>query len=450
MKISVYGAGYVGLVTAVCLAKIGHSVRCVDIDEQKISLLQRGECTIYEQQLPELLNEQLNAERLTFTTNLTSAIQQANIHFIATGTPSLADGSADLQQVFTVVGQIVAEATTDCLLVIKSTVPVGTGDAVEQYIKDELGKIGKNLSIDVVSNPEFLREGTAIYDFLCADRIILGGQTEAVSYLLRIYQPLVENKVPFLTMSRRSAELTKYAANAMLACKISFINQISQFAEELDANIDEVREGIALDKRIGPHFIQAGIGYGGSCFPKDVRALIQTAKSVTIDPSLLIAVEEVNSQQKDWIFNQVSRHFAQGLHGLRLGLWGLAFKPGTNDLREASSLVAIDALLASGATLYAFDPVAMPTAQQVLNNESAIHWCASPEAVLNEGLDALLILTEWAIFSEFSLATLQAKLKGAPVFDGRNCFSLNNVASSGLAYYYSVGRPSFKRDVERC
>ncbi|WED43826.1 UDP-glucose dehydrogenase family protein [Legionella cardiaca] len=440
MIISVYGAGYVGLVSATCLAKLGHQVICADINTQKITQLSAGECPIYEDQLPELLEEQLRAGRLKFTHLLSEAIQAADVHIIATGTPSLADGGADLSQVFAVATRVAQEANKDCILITKSTVPVGTGDAIQTQVNKELAQSGKKIRINVASNPEFLREGTAVYDFLNADRIIVGGEENILPILKNIYEPLVEKGIPLLGMSRRSAELTKYSANAMLACRISFINQISQIAEEMDANIDDIRQGIGLDQRIGPHFLQAGIGYGGSCFPKDVRALVQTAKSIGVDTHLLQSIDDINEVQKSWVFRKLSKHFNHKLGGLTIGIWGLSFKPGTDDLREASSLVAIKALLKADAKLRVFDPVAIAATQELLGNNSAINWCSSMEAVFGDGLDALVIVTEWPEFKNFSLQILKNKLGDAPLFDGRNCFALSKVTAAGLTYY-SVGRP---------
>ncbi len=442
MNISIYGAGYVGLISAVCLAKLGHQVTCADINELRIAMLLRGECPIYEEHLSELLQEQLSAGRLYFTANLSEAIKRSEVHFIATGTPSLADGNADLSQVFAVAVMVAREAENNCLLVTKSTVPVGTGDAIQARVTDELRQSNRKISIEVASNPEFLREGSAIHDFLNADRIIIGGESDALNRLKAIYQPLIEKGIPLLSMSLRSAELTKYAANAMLACRISFINQVSRLAENLGANIDEIRQGIALDPRIGPHFLQAGIGYGGSCFPKDVRALVQTAKSVEMDTSLIEAIDRVNDWQKTWVFEQLAKHFTNNLKGLKIGIWGLSFKPGTDDIREASSLVVINSLIAAGVTLHVFDPVAMPATQRLFPNELAINWCKTAEAVLTEGLDALVIATEWPEFKNFDLRSLRDKLTTAPLFDGRNCFNLAQVVAAQLAYYYSVGRPA--------
>ncbi|ASQ45454.1 UDP-glucose dehydrogenase family protein [Legionella clemsonensis] len=440
MIISIYGAGYVGLVSAVCIAKLGHEVICADIDGQKIALLLKGQCPIYENELPELLQEQLQSKRLRFTADISEAIESAQVHIIATGTPGHADGSADLSQVFAVAKKVAQEAKENGILVTKSTVPVGTGDTIQSLVNEELAACDKNITITVASNPEFLREGTAVNDFLNADRIVIGGKEDALAILKMIYQPLVDRGVPLLSMSLCSAELTKYSANAMLACRISFMNQMSQIAEKFDANIDDIREGIGLDHRIGPYFLQAGIGYGGSCFPKDVRALMQLAKSHDFDTSLLQAIDRINEVQKKWIFNQLTSYFEHNLKDLNIGIWGLAFKPGTDDLREASSLVAIKALLDAGVKLHIYDPVAISAAQKILPKDSAIHWCNSSEAVLDNNLDALVIVTEWPEFKKFNLSLLKEKLHDAPVIDGRNCFELANMAAAKLTYY-SVGRP---------
>ncbi len=451
MIISVYGAGYVGLVSAVCFAKLGHRVVCADINEARIAKLTQGKCPIYEEQLPELLNEQLQSGRLHFTADISGAIQQATVHVIATGTPSLPDGSADLSQVFSVATQLARETNKDCLLVTKSTVPVGTGDAIEAHLQEELLRLNKSCRIDVVSNPEFLREGSAVYDFLHADRIVIGGDESALIPLQTVYQPLVAQGVPLLCMTRLSAELTKYTANAMLACKISFINQISRIAEKVGANIDEIREGIALDQRIGPHFLQAGIGFGGSCFPKDGRALAQTAHAIGVDTCLLDAVESINQLQKTWVVEQLNKHFNDELQKRTIGIWGLAFKPGTDDMREASSLVIIDGLLKAGARVRVYDPVAMVAAQRILPENKAIEWCTSAESIFHEPIDALIIATEWPEFKDYPLKTLADKLGNAPLIDGRNCFKLSQVAAAQISHYYSVGRPPYctnKRDVK--
>ncbi|VEG90533.1 UDP-glucose dehydrogenase family protein [Legionella spiritensis] len=448
MNIAVYGAGYVGLVSAVCFAKLGHRVLCVDINKQRVASLNEGQCPIYEEGLSDLLQAQLGAGQLRFTSGYGEAVSFGAVHIIATGTPDNPDGSADLTQVYKVALQIAREAEHDCVVVIKSTVPVGTGDAVQRAMEQSIQGRDKAISVTMASNPEFLREGTAVSDFLNADRIIAGGDERAVAALREIHQPLIQQGIPFLSMDRRSAELTKYAANAMLATRISFINQISQLAEKLNANIDDIREGLALDARIGPHFLQPGIGYGGSCFPKDVRALTCTARQERVDTRLLEAVETVNDIQKNWMVDQLRRHFEQRWRGLRIGVWGLAFKPGTDDMREASSLVVLRTLLDADARLVVFDPAAMPNAKKMLGNPVDVQWCSSADEVLEQDIDALLILTEWPEFRRYPLTVLCEKLHGAPVFDGRNCYSLHAVSQSGIRFYYSVGRPAITRSCD--
>ena len=441
MTISVYGAGYVGLVSATCLASLGFDVTCVDINENRLQALLRGEMPIHEEQLTQLLQDQVTRGFLRFTDSLALAIQHATIHLITVGTPGLPDGGADVSGVFSVATQIALESNRDCVIVIKSTVPVGTGDALDKHIKEALRRHGQSHRVDVVSNPEFLREGHAVNDFLHPDRIVLGGETQALMPIRALYQSLDDQGVPIQCMSRVSAELTKYAANAMLACKISFMNQISQIAEKVGANIDDVKEGICLDHRIGPHFLQAGIGYGGSCFPKDVRALIHTAKTLGVDGSLFEAIDSVNCVQKSWVMEQLATHFKGDLQNLTIGIWGLAFKPGTDDVREASSLSVVASLLEVGVNLSVYDPAAMPNAQKFIGVGHAITWCDSADDVLTSGIDALVIATEWPVFKNYSLAALQKALGNAPIVDGRNCFDLSRVRAPGLPYYYSVGRP---------
>ena len=438
MMIAIYGAGCVGLVSAVCFAKRGYPVICVDEDATRISLLSQGLCTLYEEQLPELLQAQLLSGRLHFTTEIKQAAYQSTLHFITTGTPSLADHACDLSQVQAVVTDIVQHICADSVFVIKSTVPVGTGDAMQTLVNHALAHLPWH--VDVVSNPEFLREGTAVHDFLHADRIILGGEHHALHPLQVLYQPWVDQGIPLLTMGRRSAELTKYAANAMLACKISLINQISRIAETTGATIDDIQHGLSLDHRIGPHGLQAGIGYGGSCFSKDLRALQHTAHTLGINTSLLSAIEEINHLQKTWAFTQLKQHFHQHLQHKTIGIWGLAFKPGTDDLRNASSLVLLDELRSAQVTLRLFDPAAMPAAQRCIGDDPCITWCHSADEVLMATLDALVIVTEWPIFKNYALIELKHALGDAPIIDGRNCFSLEAVKHAKLTYY-SVGRP---------
>lgn len=440
--ITVYGAGYVGLVSAVCFATLGHKVCCVDINPTLVKRLQQGECPIYEAQLADLLNEQLIHQRLIFTTDMAEAVKASDTHFIATGTPTLENGEADLNTVYAVANAIATYCVKDAIIIIKSTVPVGTGRALEAHIQSLLNDRKKTAHLTVASNPEFLREGSAVADFLKADRIILGtNSASALTALKTLYHPLAQQGIPIVCMSRESAELTKYAANGLLAAKISFINQISLIAERSGADIEAIRQGMALDKRIGPDFLQAGIGYGGSCFPKDVKALTQIAHQFDIDTTLLTGIETINRIQKQWVFDKMHHHFHGKLRGLTIGLWGLSFKPGTDDIREASSLVIIEALLQAGVFLRLFDPVAMAHVKNRFSNEHAISWCASPMQVIKSPIDGLIIATEWPIFKTFSLTDLSAALGDSPLFDGRNCYDLNAVKQAKLAYYYSVGRP---------
>ncbi|WP_133129785.1 UDP-glucose dehydrogenase family protein [Legionella yabuuchiae] len=442
MNISVYGAGYVGLVSAVCFAHMGHKVLCIDIDESKINLLKHGTCPIFEEQLPELLHEELESGRLTFSSDVFYAIEFGQVHFIATGTPSLSNGDADLSQVLVIAQQIANQTEKDTLVVTKSTVPVGTGDKLSALIRNIQQTRASNFIIDVASNPEFLREGSAVYDFLNADRIILGGEQQALEPLKAIYKPLIAKGVPLVSMTRQSAELTKYAANAMLACKISFMNQISLIAEESGADIEEVREGMGFDHRIGPYFIQAGIGYGGSCFPKDIRALKHTALAKGINAPLIEAIDAANNHQKNWVYNKLLQHYNHDLTNRTIAIWGLSFKPGTDDMREASSLVIINALLNAGVNLRLYDPVAMSAAKKILPEHDTITWCRSAqEAIQTNSLDGLVIATEWDEFKSYPLQNLAHTLKKTPLIDGRNCFPLSEVIQSGIALYYSVGRP---------
>lgn len=447
MIVGVYGAGYVGLVSAACLAKLGHYVICADINQEKINRLKTGECTIYEETLPDLIKEQLSLGRLSFTTQLEEVINTVEIHLIATGTPQLADGSADLSQVLNVVKAILSYVEKSTTLVIKSTVPVGTGDRIETIIKQLNPPLAESICLEVASNPEFLREGSAVHDFFNADRVIIGGSEKAISNLERLYTPLVKQGIPLVKMSRRSAELVKYAANTMLASKISLINYFSQLSEAFDANIDEIREGLSYDHRIGPHFLQAGIGYGGSCFPKDLKALRQFALSKGINTQIIESIEAINLTQKNWVLEQLSRHFcerAEKLKGLKIGIWGVSFKPGTEDMREASSGVVIPELLKKGVQLRIYDPIAMPTGKKIWG-EFPIKWCNSAEEVFGEAFDALIILTEWTEFKQVCLVDLKKRLKHAPLIDGRNCFDWQQMAKTKITYY-SVGRPLITED----
>lgn len=440
MKITIYGAGYVGLVTAVCLASIGHQVVCFDVDKDKITKLKQGESVIFEERLSLILKAQLKSGNLFFTNNFVDAIKHSALQMIAVGTPGLPDGQADLSQVFALAAEVVNHVSRDMILIIKSTVTVGTGNRLEKYIKDQLASMGKDYTIDVVVNPEFFCEGRAIDTFMHADRIVIGGSKRGTTIVKALYKKLIHQGIPVQCMSKTSAELTKYAANAMLACKISFINQISQIAEKVGANIDDVKSGISLDHRIGPYFLQAGIGYGGSCFPKDIRALAKTAQLLNLDSSLLDAIDKVNNLQKKWAISCLLQHFKNNLQGLTIGIWGVAFKPGTDDIREASSLVIIEALLQYDVQMRIYDPLAMPNARLCFPGNKNILWCESQDEVFTSQIDALIIDTEWEIFKNYSLAILHEKLVDAPIIDGRNCFALSNVIQAGIRYYYSVGR----------
>jgi UDPglucose 6-dehydrogenase len=435
MRVCVIGTGYVGLVTAVCLASLGHDITALDIDEDKIKTLSQGFCTIYEQGLQSLLDESLAAKKIAFTCDYQKALAHTEIVIIAVGTPSNQDGSADCANLYDCVHKIIPYCQDEMVVVTKSTVPVGTGDEIESLLKNHCKK-----SIRVVSNPEFLRAGMAVDDFLHPDRIIIGcNEQMPIQVLKKLYAPLIAQNIPFITMSRRSAELSKYASNVMLATKISFINQISQIAEKTGANIDEISRAMGLDKRIGPHFNQAGIGYGGSCFPKDVDALIHTAFSIGIDAPLLHATKKINHQQKLWLIKKLEHHFKHGIKELTIGILGLSFKPGTDDLRQAPSLVLIEYLIKCGAKIIAFDPVAIDAAKSLLGAYDNIGYASSVEQVCCT-CDALCIVTEWPGFKELPFS----KLKNTPIFDGRNIFDLTAIKEKQLCYY-SVGRTSIDK-----
>ncbi len=440
MNISIYGTGYVGLVSGACLADLGHHVTCFDIDNEKITLLKQGRSPIYEENLEQIIKKNLDEQRITFTSSFDTAVDQGELHLICVGTPSLEDGSADLSAVISVATKIAEYANDDTIIVTKSTVPVGTGALIQKTVNEVLVENKKEHSIHVASNPEFLREGVACCDFLQADRVIIGANIQqAETALLNLYAPLKNKGVPVISMSIESAELTKYASNAMLATKISFINQMSQIADAVGANIEEISFGMGLDKRIGPHFIQAGCGYGGSCFPKDIRALKHIALNNNVDTTLIDAVEDVNHQQKQKLFSFISQHFNHDLTNKKIALWGLSFKPGTDDLREASSLSLIESLTKAGANIICFDPVAMKKAQQLLQSNPAVNFKSSALETL-EDADALAIVTEWKQFKDFPMTTLKQKMGLKPIFDGRNIYELSVVSENELNYY-SIGRP---------
>lgn len=440
MKITIFGSGYVGLVTGTCLAEVGNEVLCVDINEQKIALLKQGKVPIYEPGLNALVQKNMEGKRLGFTTDVAQGVAHGLFQFIAVGTPPDEDGSADLQYVVAVARSIGEHMEDYRIIVNKSTVPVGTADKVRQAIREALGRRGKNLEIDVVSNPEFLKEGAAIEDFMKPDRIIVGTDNPRTTELLRVlYAPFNRNHDRLVAMDIRSAELTKYAANAMLATKISFMNELANLAEKLGADIEQVRLGIGSDPRIGYHFIYPGCGYGGSCFPKDVKALEHIAREVGYSAELLYAVEAVNNRQKQSLFSKIQHHFEGQLAGRTIALWGLAFKPNTDDMREAPSRTLIEALWQAGARIQAYDPVAMSEAYRIYGDRPDLILCETPEAAL-QSADALAVVTEWNMFRSLDFETVKAMLKAPVVFDGRNLYDPGLMATQGIIYY-AIGRP---------
>src|SRR5471032_3627991 len=433
MKISVFGSGYVGLVQAAVLAEVGHDVICMDIDAKKVELLKQGHVSIFEPGLASLVKESLEAKRLQFTTDEKLAVQHGEVLFIAVGTPSSEDGSADLSYVLSVGDAVARHRVQPVILVEKSTVPVGTGDTLRAHI---LGKLdGRELEFDIVSNPEFLKEGSAVADCRRPDRIIIGCEREEVREVMReLYAPFNRNHDRIIFMDLRSAELTKYAANCMLATKISFINQIAELAEHLGADIEAVRLGIGADSRIGYHFIYPGCGYGGSCFPKDMRALIHSAKQANCSSDLLEAVEAINQRQKSKLFERINAYFKGNLQGKTFALWGLAFKPNTDDMRDAPSRVLMEALWAAGANVRAFDPEAMQETQRIYGDESRLTLLGTPESALS-GADALIVCTEWQQFKAPDFDLIHDRLKNPVIFDGRNLYDGERLARKGFKYF---------------
>jgi UDPglucose 6-dehydrogenase len=441
MKISVVGTGYVGLVTGTCLAETGNNVTCVDIDERKVSMLQSGRITIYEPGLEKLFERNLKEERLQFTTSLAEGIKDAEIVFLALPTPPGEDGSADLKYVLGVAEHIGKLLEDYKVIIDKSTVPVGTAEKVHAAIaRNYKGEF------DVVSNPEFLREGVAVEDFMKPDRIVIGTTSERAQKLLTdLYAPYVRQGNPILFMDERSAELTKYAANSFLATKISFMNEIAQLCERLGADVDMVRKGIGSDERIGRRFLFPGIGYGGSCFPKDVKALVYSASEVDYDFQILTAVMDVNERQKQHLVQKIKDYYGGSVSGKQFALWGLAFKPNTDDIREAPALELIEALVEGGASLTAFDPEAMKNVQALVGDK--IRYADSQYECL-EGADALIIATEWNEFRTPDFEKIAASLKELVVFDGRNLFDVAAMQEKGF-YYESIGRPTVSKYVSQ-
>jgi UDPglucose 6-dehydrogenase len=439
MKVTVFGSGYVGLVTGVCLAEVGNDVLCIDVDHQKIDNLKKGIIPIYEPGLDELVKDNQQAGRLRFTTDIQEAVSHGVFQFIAVGTPPDEDGAADLQYVLAVAKSI-AENMNDYRIVIdKSTVPVGTADKVKEAILQVQEKRGVAIDFDVVSNPEFLKEGAAINDFMKPDRIIVGTDNPRTAELLKaLYAPFNRSHERIITMDVRSAELTKYAANAMLATKISFMNELANLAELLGADIEHVRNGIGSDSRIGYSFIYPGCGYGGSCFPKDVKALERTAQQMGYKAELLNAVENVNDRQKQVLFNKVVQHYKGDLQGKTFALWGLAFKPKTDDMREAPSRVIIEALINAGAAVRAFDPEAMAEAKRIYGDNPGLTLVETAEEAL-QGANALIVVTEWKNFWSPDFDLIKNTLKDAVIFDGRNLYQPELLNKQGITYY-GIGR----------
>ena len=441
MKITVCGSGYVGLVTGACLSEMGNHVVCFDVDERKIAVLQGGEIPIHEPGLKDMVVRNAAAGRLEFTTNLDCAVAHGTLQFIAVGTPPGEDGSADVRHVLQAARSIGQRMTDYKVIVNKSTVPVGTGDAVESAVMAALAARGSPIAFSVVSNPEFLKEGAAVDDFMRPDRVVIGSDDERAINLMRsVYNPFLRNRDRLLVMGRRSAELTKYAANAMLATRISFMNELANLAERIGADIELVRLGIGSDPRIGTQFLYAGCGYGGSCFPKDVKALIHSGAQAGFGLRVLGAVEAVNETQKQTLVAKVTARFGSDLSGRRFALWGLAFKPGTDDMREAPSLVVVRDLTARGASVIAYDPVANCEAQRCMAGWPGIRFVPSAREAV-DGADALVIVTEWKEFRSLDFDHLRRAMRQPVVFDGRNLFDPELLRSEGLEYH-CIGRGS--------
>ena len=447
MRVTLFGTGYVGLVTGTCLAEVGHHALCADIDEAKVNGLRHGVVPIYEPGLEPMVISNHAAGRLDFTTDAAVAVAHAEIIFIAVGTPPDEDGSADLRHVLAVARSIGQHLDRPAVIVNKSTVPVGTADRVRAAIASELDARGVSLDFQVVSNPEFLKEGAAVDDCMRPDRIVIGSNDEgAIQKMKRLYAPFCRNHDRFVVMDVRSAELTKYAANAMLATKISFMNEMANIAEKVGADVESVRRGIGSDPRIGYSFIYPGAGYGGSCFPKDVQALERTARAYGYQARILEAVEAVNDDQKSRLFQHLQQHFGGHLNGRTIAVWGLAFKPDTDDMREASSRRLLTQLWEAGASVRAYDPEAMQEARRIFGERDDLTLCDDPWDCVS-GADALAVVTEWKAFRSPDFARLADALSGRAVFDGRNLYDPAEVEEAGLAYYgigrgRSVSRPS--------
>jgi UDPglucose 6-dehydrogenase len=440
MKVTVIGSGYVGLVTAACLADLGNDVLCLDVDAAKIALLKGGGVPIHEPGLGEVLERNVAGERLRFGTNPREAANHGKVHFIAVGTPQDSDGSADLQFVLAAARELGRHMDGDRVVVNKSTVPVGTARAVRAVIEEELQRRGAAFRCRVVSNPEFLKEGAAVEDFMRPDRIVIGSDDDQATAVMRqLYAPFERNHAKVMVMDTASAELTKYAANAMLATRISFMNEMALLADKLGADIDAVRHGIGSDKRIGSHFLYAGCGYGGSCFPKDVRALARTAAGVEQPMPLLNAVDAINERQKLVVMDKLEAHLGADLRGRLVALWGLAYKPGTDDMREAPSQVVVRELARRGAQIRAYDPVATGQARRVLGDVAGLEFVASAMRAL-DGADALVIVTEWKEFRSVDLEAMRALMRRPLIVDGRNIVDPTAARAAGFEYA-GIGRP---------
>jgi UDPglucose 6-dehydrogenase len=438
MRITIFGSGYVGLVTGACLADAGNHVLCVDVDERKIAMLRRGEVPIHEPGLESIVQRNAAAGRLEFTTDAQQGVEHGLFQLIAVGTPPDEDGSADLRYVLAVAHTIGAHMAEYKVVITKSTVPVGTADKVRAAVQESLAARGATIEFDTVSNPEFLKEGAAVGDFTRPDRVIIGTDSARATDLLRsLYEPFTRNRERMIVMDVRSAELTKYAANAMLATKISFMNELANLAEHLGADIEQVRIGIGSDPRIGYAFIYPGLGYGGSCFPKDVKALRRSAQEAGYDESILSAVETVNDAQKGRLFKKILAHFGT-LSGRTFAVWGLAFKPNTDDMREAASRVLMEALWTAGARVRAFDPVAMPECRRIYGERADLVLCNNSAETL-QGADALVIVTEWREFRSPDFDEIKATLRAPVIFDGRNLYDPAHMARAGFSYY-AIGR----------
>lgn len=444
MNLTIIGTGYVGLVTGTCFAEMGNEVWCVDVDQTKLDQLKEGIIPIYEKGLEEMVKENVRKNRLHFTIHLQEALKQSSLCFIAVGTPMTEDGSADLQYVLGVAKEIGETMEHPMVIVDKSTVPVGTGEKVRETIEAQLDLRGSDLTFEVISNPEFLKEGNAVEDCIHPDRIVIGTEsTEAMALMKELYAPYIKSPEQFIVMDVKSAEMTKYTANAILATKISFMNEIAAICERVGADVNQVREGIGSDPRIGPHFIYPGCGYGGSCFPKDVQALIKTAKDLDYTPALLQSVETVNEAQKMLLFSKIMGHFIGNVAGKIISIWGLSFKPDTDDMRFAPAILLITHLVEAGARVQVYDPEAMEVAKSYYFKDTPnITYCQGKYEAL-EGAEALVLVTEWKTFRQPDFEEIKSRLKNPVIFDGRNQYIHNELPQKGFSYYpIGVGKKS--------